>query len=232
MRLIVIGAVGGLAWAGGLRAYMSELAGVESTYTWMGTLGALVAPAVVVGSLLGWAEVLRRDGGRRHWRKLALAPLLLPVGALAMPGAVQTLVTTGMGGGAIAVTAIGLAGAYAMSGRGHVWLRVLCSGMALSIVPLWSLSSWSIGGGDLAVTTPRGAMVALHFFALLAVLALAANIPLRPAVNALPEASNIRQEAVDNRPHAPAATPVGTVGATVYDHTTGRRVDPERRQRA
>ncbi|WP_425861485.1 hypothetical protein [Arthrobacter sp. TWP1-1] len=179
MKLVVAGAVGGLAWAGGLRAYMAEVAGAESSYTWMGTMGSIVVPAVVVGSLLGWSEELRRHGGhRRRW--LALSPLLLPLVTLAQPGAISTLFSTGLGGGAIAVPLIGLAGACAVNKQARGWIRVACGAVALSIIPLWALGSASIGGNDLAVTTPHGAMVALHFYALLAVLAMAAALPLRP----------------------------------------------------
>lgn len=217
MKLIVIGALGGLAWAGGLRAYMAELAGAESTVTWVGTMAAVLAPAVAVGGLLGWAEELRRDGGRPNWRKLALAPLLLPVVALAMPGAVTTLVTTGMGGGAIAVTVIGMAGAHALAGRGPAWLRGSTGALAFSIIPLWSVASVSFGSdsfgaNSVAVTTPRGALLALHFFALLAVLAVAGSIPLRPVVNAVQAVTpNSENKAAEDVEYAAGTTPIGTV---------------------
>ena len=85
MRLALIGAVCGLAWAAGLRSYMTEVAGLESTVTWVGTMAAILAPGVAVGGLLGSAEHLRRSGGPRGWRWLALSPLLLASAPLAMP---------------------------------------------------------------------------------------------------------------------------------------------------
>lgn len=72
MRLALIGAICGLAWAAGLRSYMTEVAGPESTVTWVGTMALILAPGVMVGGLLGWAEHLRRSGGPRGWRRLAL----------------------------------------------------------------------------------------------------------------------------------------------------------------
>ncbi|MDN4611537.1 hypothetical protein [Arthrobacter burdickii] len=162
---------------------MGEVAGAESDVTWVGTLAGVLGPGVAVGALLGWAEHLRQTGGRRGWRWLALTPLLFIVAPLAMPGALAALVTTGIGGGAIMVPLIGLAGGYALSGRGRVWTRAACGLLALSIIPLWAVMAPLAGGSALAVGTPRGALVALHFYALLAVLSLACSAPFRPVVD-------------------------------------------------
>ena len=88
---------------------MSEVAGAESAVTWPGTMAGILAPGVAVGALLGWAEHLRRSGGRRGWRRLALSPLLFAAAPLAMPGALTSLLITGIGGGAVLVPLIGLA---------------------------------------------------------------------------------------------------------------------------
>src|SRR5688572_3041536 len=66
--LVGLGALCGVAWAAALRAYMIELAGAESAFDWWGTVGAILVPGAVVGALLGWAEDIRRRGGRPGWR--------------------------------------------------------------------------------------------------------------------------------------------------------------------
>jgi hypothetical protein len=184
VRRVLIGAVCGLAWAAGLRGYMSELADAESSVTWTGTMAGILAPGVLVGGLLGWAEQLRKSGGPRGWRRLALSPLLFAAAPLAMPGALAALVTTGIGGGAVMVPLIGLAGGYALCGRGRVWARTACGILALSIIPLWAMVAPLAGGSSLAVDTPRGTLVALHLYALLTVLSFACSIPFRPVVAA------------------------------------------------
>ena len=52
--------------------------------------------------------------------------------------------------------------------------------IALSIVPLWAFGV-QFAFATLAVTTPRGAWTAVLLYSLLAVLAFACSIPLRPA---------------------------------------------------
>jgi len=75
-------------------------------------------PGGVVGALIGWVEHLRRNGGHRSWRWLALSPLLFPIAALSLPGAITTLVTSGQGSGAIGIALFGMLGGVALSGRG------------------------------------------------------------------------------------------------------------------
>jgi hypothetical protein len=74
----------GLAWAAGFRGYLAAVAGPGSQMDRVGTFEGVLLPGLVTGALLGWAEHLRRTGGRpalRHW--LALAPLAFVV---ATPG--------------------------------------------------------------------------------------------------------------------------------------------------
>ena len=47
---------------------MAEIAGPESTFGWYATVVAVLGGAGVVGGLLGWADQIRRTGGRLHWR--------------------------------------------------------------------------------------------------------------------------------------------------------------------
>jgi hypothetical protein len=188
-ELVLLGALGGLAWAAGLRAFMSEVAGPESGATWLGTFGWIFAPGAAIGALLGWAEHLRRAGGRRGWRWLALSPLLFAsvlVSGLADP---SSMFEGGIGGGAIGVPVLGMLGGYALSGRGRLWGRLLCGALALSAIPVWALVADNVGGAGLGIGTPRGAWAALLYYALLAVLALGSAIPHRPIadVKAVPD---------------------------------------------
>jgi hypothetical protein len=105
---LMIGGACGLTWATGLRGLMAQVAGQESTVSWISTFGFILMPGVVVGVLLGWAEHLRTTGGRPGWRWLALSPFLF---AFFNPAAV-------------AVALIGTAGGHAVSRRGPLWTRI------------------------------------------------------------------------------------------------------------
>lgn len=179
-RLVVLGGLCGLAWAAGLRGLMALVAGADHQTTWVGTFGWVLVPGVVTGALLGWAEHLRRSGGRHHWRWLACAPLTFL--ALFVPGLVDpgSLLEGGVGGGAIALPLMGMAGGYALSGRGPVWARVLAGLLPLSAVPSWALTASDVGGSEFAPTTPLGAWAALYLWSFIALLSLASTIPHRP----------------------------------------------------
>jgi len=181
---LLVGAVCGLAWATGLRGFMAQIAGSESGVDWLGTFGWILLPGVLVGALFGWAEHLRRAGGRRGWRWLALAPLLFS--SVLVPGLwdISSMFQGGVGGGAIGVPVLGMLGGYALSGRGPVLGRLISGLLALSSIPVWALVASSINPG-LALDTPRGAWVALYYYSFLAVLVIACAIPHRavePAV--------------------------------------------------
>jgi hypothetical protein len=174
---VLVGAVGGLAWAAALRGLMVQVAGPGSTVEWGGTVGGILLPGLVAGALLGWAGHLRRTGHpHRGW--LALAPLAFVV---ATPGVLVSVLTDGgIGGGAIALPLCGIAGGWALGGRGPVAARV-----AAGALPVAAAAGWAVGAPAmapaLAVTTARGAWVAVLFAALLAVLSLACAVPHRPA---------------------------------------------------
>ena len=174
---IGIGAVCGLAWAAGFRAYMVELAGSASSFEWWGTFGAILLPGAVVGALLGWAEAVRSRGGARGWRWLALAPLAFAIAPMLMPGALIAFLTQGLGGGAVAVALMGIGGGYALSRRGPLWARILCGILSLALLAALAVTGSAIGGPDLALTTPRGAWVAILATSFIVVLALASSIP-------------------------------------------------------
>jgi hypothetical protein len=177
--LLVIGGVCGLAWAAGLRGFMVEIAGAESTFTWFGTFEGILLPGVVTGLLLGWAEYARRTGGRPGWRWTALAPLVF---VLATPSVLVSLFTDGgIGGGAIALPLFGMAGGYAMSGRGQRWGRI-AAGLVV-VVPLVGVPvAVALITPDSSPATPRGAWAALLLLSYIAVLAFACAIPHRPTL--------------------------------------------------
>lgn len=178
VTLVLLGAALGLTWAAALRAFMIPIAGPQSSFDWFGTFALILAPGLVVGALLGWAEHIRRTGGRRGWRWLALAPMVFPIVALSAPGAFVSFITTGIGGGALGVAVIGMLGGYAMSRRGPLPLRIVCGSLALIIVPSIVLGTLYFLPA-LAVTTPRGAWFTVLSLGLMFVLALAASIPHR-----------------------------------------------------
>jgi hypothetical protein len=181
--LPTLGGLFGLAWAAGLRGFMSEVAGPASRVDWAGTFGWILLPGVVTGVLLGWAESLRRTGGRRGWRWLALSPLVLAAVVLHRPWDVALLLREDpLGGGAVGVALYGLAAGYALSGRGRSWGRLACGALALTAIPLWAATVTGFGGPGLAVSTPRGLWVALYYWSFLAVLGIACAIPHRPVI--------------------------------------------------
>jgi hypothetical protein len=178
--LLAIGGVCGLAWAASLRGFMAQIAGAESSISWGGTFGWILLPGVVTGLLFGSAEYLRRTGGRPGWRWLALSPLVFA--SVLVPGLLDpaTMFQGGIGGGAIGVPIYGILGGYALSGRGPAWARILCGLVFASMIPIWVLTVPGFGGPGLAVGTPRGTWVALYYWSLMVVLALACAIPHRP----------------------------------------------------
>ena len=180
--LVGLGALCGVAWAAALRAYMIELAGAESAFDWWGTVGAILVPGAVVGALLGWAEDIRRRGGRPGWRWLALAPLLLAIAPMLLPGALVDFVTQGLGGGAVGVALMAIAGGYAISSRVPVAARAVCGILSGAVLVGLIISPPFIGGADLAVTEPRGLWLAILAGSLGALIIVASSIPHRMPV--------------------------------------------------
>jgi len=176
---LLVGGLCGLAWSAGLRGLMAQIAGAASGVDWAGTFGWILLPGIGVGALLGWAEHLRTSGGRRGWRWLALAPLLFSAILFSRPLDILSIFQDGVGGGAIGVPLYGLLGGYALSGRGPRWARILSGAVALTAIPIWALTVTSFAGPDLALSTPRGAWVAVYYWSFLAVLMLACAIPHR-----------------------------------------------------
>lgn len=182
--LVLIGAIGGLAWSASIRGYMVEIAGRQSHVEWIGTFAQILLPGVLIGIAFGIAEHLRRTGGRPGWRWLAAAPVLFAIAPLLSPGALHTLFTTGLGGGAVALPVVGMLGGFAVSGRGPAWGRIVTGVLALALVLGAPLGQVFFAPRGLELTEPRGAWVALLLASLELVFALACSIPHRKVVAA------------------------------------------------
>jgi hypothetical protein len=91
---------------------------------------------------------------------------------------VWTLLTTGLGGGAIGVAVLAIAGGFAL-GAGPLWARILTGILALALLLGVTLTVPFIGGPSLALTTARGAWIAVLVASFLTIFALAAAIPFR-----------------------------------------------------
>jgi hypothetical protein len=175
-RWVVVGACLGLAWGVALRAWMVVLAlnfGEQPKFTWRGTFGGILLPAVLVGAWLGSASYAAKSSGSKRWRWSILSPLLLAIGpAIVTENFISTLITTGMGGGAIGVALIGMLGGYALSGLGALWKRWV-SGL------LASLLTFATGVGFFLGKDASEAFGALYFILLMALLVLGVSAPFR-----------------------------------------------------
>ena len=172
--LLGAGAVLGVAWSSSLRAFMAQLAGPDSTLTWLGTFLGVILPGGVVGALIGWAEHLRRNGGRRGWRWLAFTTGQRDAAEHAEQGDADrsaALSASHQGGDG--------AGQGQCRDREPLRLRIPCGVIAFALVPAAYLGPPM--RPELDPATPLGAWVATHFSALFITLAIACAIPLRPA---------------------------------------------------
>jgi hypothetical protein len=185
-RLVALGALLGLAWSAAMRGYMVELAGRDSCFDWVGTFVLILLPGVVIGAGLGWAEFARRTGGRAGWRWLAVLPALFGITALLAPGAFLRFVTTGIGGGAVAVSLTAILGGYAISRRGPLAGRIAAGVVGLTMLASAVVSGW-LANPDLVPTEPRGAWVIVLALSLMLVLVLASSIPHRPVARSVPQ---------------------------------------------
>ena len=143
--------------------------------SWGGTFGWILLPVLSPG-LLGGAEYLRRTGGRRGWRWLALSPPLLFCERAASGLLDPATMFQGGIGGERSECRCGMAGGYALSGRGPRWARISCGLLFATMIPIWALTvpAGAGSGGDRAAW--RGH---LYYWSLMIVLALACAIPHR-----------------------------------------------------
>ena len=177
--LVAVGAIAGLAWAAAFRGFMAEFAAGVSRFDWYGTYVGILLPGLIAGAGLGFAEYLRRTGGRPRWRWLALVVLAFAIAPLTMPGAFEGLFTEGLGGGAIAVPLAGLAGGFALCGRGALWGRIACGILAAIVLGALAFLPLADETSRLARDLPRGVWVAILASSCFAVLCIASSIPFR-----------------------------------------------------
>jgi hypothetical protein len=146
------GAVLGLGWGAALRGWMVVLAlqfGERPHFTWQSTFGGILLPAAIMGAMLGVASGAEGPSSRKWSRWAMLSPLLLVLGpALATDNFIPTLVTTGLGGGAIGVALIGLTGGFALSGTGPQLLRRVAGVFALLLAAGSAVGFGFAGGGS------------------------------------------------------------------------------------
>jgi hypothetical protein len=184
-QLTALGAVAGLAWAGALRSFMAAVAGAESGVTWVLTFGYILLPGAVVGGLLGWAMHLRlRGDGRWRWR-LSWSPMLFAAVLFSDPLNFADIFRDGLGAGAAAVPLFAILGGYAGCTGGRLWLRAAAGLVFVGSWGVWLSTVESVGGPNLALSTPHGLWASVLYLGLLAVLALAASIPMRAPASTL-----------------------------------------------
>jgi hypothetical protein len=168
------GAVLGLGWGAALRGWMVVLAlqfGERPHFTWQGTFGGILLPAAVMGALLGAAAGAEGPSARKRSRWVILSPLLLALGpAIATDNFIPTLITTGLGGGAIGVALIGISGGYALSGNGPRRLRLVAGVLAVLLGVASAVGFGFAGGGS---TIGPGKVFGALLFALLMALLVA-----------------------------------------------------------
>lgn len=129
-------------------------------------------PLVLLGGLCG------NVSGRRWF---VAAPLLFAGVLLSRPADMMGIFDNGVGGGAIAIPLIGMAGGYVLARRGPSWGRLACGLVALVPYPVWALTATAVGGSEMALSTPRGAWVAVYLYAFVLLLQAACAIPHLPA---------------------------------------------------
>ncbi|ANJ26073.1 hypothetical protein [Agromyces aureus] len=179
---IAVGAAAGLAWAGALRAWMAELSGPASSFSW-GTFEGVLLPGLLVGAAFGWASGVGPAASVRERRMLrwcAAAPLAFAIAPMLRPGALADFLREGLGGGAVLVALTAIGGGYALGGGRPLWTRIACGVLAFGISLAGALLTGPLlRGSALALTTPRGAWLAVFDLALMCTLIVASAIPFR-----------------------------------------------------
>ncbi|MFB9310961.1 hypothetical protein BJY17_003221 [Agromyces hippuratus] len=180
--LISVGAIAGLAWAGALRAWMAELSGSISAFSW-GTFVGVLLPGLIVGAAIGWASTVGPAASARERRMLrwcAASPFAFAIAPMLIPGGLVGLLTQGLGGGAVLIALIAIGGGYAFGGGRPMWARAICGVLAIGVSIAVALMLGSMmRGAALALTTPRGAWLAVLDLALMLTLIAAASVPFR-----------------------------------------------------
>ena len=180
--LISVGAIAGLAWAGALRAWMAELSGTISAFSW-GTFVGVLLPGLIVGAAIGWASTVGPAASARERRMLrwcAASPLAFAIAPMLIPEGLVGLLTQGLGGGAVLIALIAIGGGYAFGGGHPMWARAICGALAIGVSILVAVMLGSMMRSTaLALTSPRGAWLAVFDLALMLTLIAAASVPFR-----------------------------------------------------
>ncbi|MCC7128607.1 MAG: hypothetical protein IT192_07315 [Microbacteriaceae bacterium] len=177
-RLTALGGLLGLAWAAALRGYMVEISGFAHV-EWVGTFLAILLPGLVAGALLGLAEARRRAGNGRGLGWFALSPFAFSLSMVFVHGALWTLLTTGIGGGAVGIPLVAICGGFALGQRGRSWMRIVAGILGALLLVALAVVGPLINPDGLALTTARGAWVAVLIASLTAVFMVASSIPFR-----------------------------------------------------
>ncbi len=182
---VLIGAICGLAWAAGFRAFMAALAGYASRFEWGGTFAGILVPGVIVGGLLGLAAARIATGRTRGVRWFILSPLLFAVAPLLLPGALLVFLTQGLGGGAVLIALLGLAGGCTLGRIVPAWARAVCGLVSVAGIAAIVVAVPLVGGARLALTEPEGLWVGVLAASFVTVLMIATSIPLQTSAGRL-----------------------------------------------
>lgn len=181
MWSVPVGVLLGITWAAGFRGFMAEIAGPESRFGWYATFVAVIGAAAIVGGLLGWADGIRRTGGRRHGRWLALSPLVLGLLPLTVPGTLA-LMSQGIGTAGIAVAIIAIGLGFGLGDRGRAGVRAVVGGLSFAAAVALTAAAPAISEGRISFADPRGAWAGTLCLASILVLGLATSIPFRSPI--------------------------------------------------
>lgn len=183
-RRVLIGGFLGLAWGASLRAWMVLLAlelGDTPQFSWSGTFGGVLLPTTLLGALIGAAAHDAETLDSKRWRWGILSPLLLIAGPVIFTkNFFNTLITTGMGGGAIGVALIGMFGGYAFSGSGARWTRQVSGLLALALA-IASVFPVYFANRESAVPSVSKVFGVLQFALLMVLLVIGVSAPSRKA---------------------------------------------------
>lgn len=181
VRQIVTGAFLGFAWGASLRAWMSLFAllqGDRPHYSWSGTFGGILLPVTLMGAILGGAVYAAKASQRKHWQWSLISPLMLVlIPALVLSDFIQSLVTTGLGGGTIFVALIGMIGGYALSGLGPRWLRWLAGAVSFLAIFATGIAFFALNGFPAVKFSANNAFLGLLFVTLMILLVAGVSAP-------------------------------------------------------
>lgn len=140
---------------------MWEVAGDAASVEWAGTFVWVLLPGAIIGALLARAEHRRWTGSLPHARWLVWSPMLFAAVLFQNPLDLLGGFEGGVGLSALAVPAMCMICGYAIAGCGPLWVRGLCGLIALSALPIWSLTATAVGGPSMLLGNPQGLWAAI-----------------------------------------------------------------------